>query len=393
MSEEKNIHNFAAKANKSPYIFEGTLQKIQLRSNKICFLPPEPNDEIKQHLTITADGRVWLSRYRFGTVGNEHGLIEKLNFSISPKATDSIMKAVSGYFGNEYPIHLASDVGSWDLTLTNTNGQFYRKIGPLWGDLQTENGGLSDLIRSELERNDLFVFDGNPNYVTKVEIRYHRNTKIKPDVIRPKTAREYSELLILDRSSETLEHVREIGIGCKIRNIYSIKEDIDDLLNGLGTNVFSEIEGNPPDAIDDPLETKDYTIAIHTKHGGERTVSGTFDRNGLPTDWSKFINTVYDFMTSYGIGELFDERVYGKPKRRQSDCIFCNVKFEDGGRTYCYLADSDEYSEGDLVVVPTGADNREAVVRIESIEYHPAEEAPFPLEKTKRILRKYTKED
>ena len=69
---------------------------------------------------------------------------------------------------------------------------------------------------------------------------------------------------------------------------------------------------------------------------------------------------------------------------------FCNVEFEEGGRTYCYLADSDEYSVGDLVVVPAGRDNHEAVARIESIEYHPAEEAPFPIEKTKRIIRKHT---
>lgn len=62
-------------------------------------------------------------------------------------------------------------------------------------------------------------------------------------------------------------------------------------------------------------------------------------------------------------------------------------------RTYCYLADSDEFSEGDLVVVPAGPDNRETVVRIESIEYHPAEEAPFPLEKTKHILRKFQREE
>jgi hypothetical protein len=65
------------------------------------------------------------------------------------------------------------------------------------------------------------------------------------------------------------------------------------------------------------------------------------------------------------------------------------VEFEDGGRTYCYLADSDDFCEGDLVVVPAGPDNHEAVVRIESIEYHSSESAPFPVEKIKHIQRKY----
>ena len=58
-----------------------------------------------------------------------------------------------------------------------------------------------------------------------------------------------------------------------------------------------------------------------------------------------------------------------------------------------YIADNDKFEEGDWVVVPAGQDNHEAIVRIESIEYHPAEEAPFPIEKTKHILRKYEEDD
>lgn len=68
------------------------------------------------------------------------------------------------------------------------------------------------------------------------------------------------------------------------------------------------------------------------------------------------------------------------------------VEFEDGGQTYSYLADTDDYEVDDLVVVPAGYDNRETVVRIVSIEYRQPEDAPFPLEKTKHILRKYEKE-
>lgn len=68
------------------------------------------------------------------------------------------------------------------------------------------------------------------------------------------------------------------------------------------------------------------------------------------------------------------------------------MQFEPDGCTYCYLADSDDYDEGDLVVVPAGKANREAVVKIKSVEYHGAENAPYPIEKTKHILRKYEKE-
>lgn len=377
------------------FTFEGTLRKIQLISSGICYGPcPEPGDEIEQHLTITADGRVWVSRYRFGVPGSEHELIEKSNFCISSEAVEKIMGAVTDYFGNEYDIEFVTDVGSWNLVLTNTEGKGYKMTGPLCHDLQTAFGGLSDLIRTNLNRNDLFAFDGNPDSVIKAEIKYHRNTKIKPVTI-PEDATweyaiwDYNEFLILDRTSETLEHVREIGSGCKVTNIYYVQEGIASFLNNINIDAFSEIEGNPPDVVDDPMEIKEYTITLHTKHGVIREITGTFDKKGLPTDWPDFIDGVYEFMAFYGLGELFDKRAYGKAKRRQSDYIFCNVVFEEGGRTYCYLADSDDYCEGDLVVAPAGPENREAVVRIESIEYYSEDEAPFPVDRAKHILRKY----
>lgn len=288
---------------------------------------PGAGDEIEQHLTITADGRVWVSRYRFGVPGSEHELIEKSNFCISSEAVEKIMGAVTDYFGNEYDIEFATDVGSWNLVLTNTEGKGYKMTGPLCHDLQTASGGLSDLIRTNLNRNDLFAFDGNPDSVIKVEIKYHRNTKIKPGTISEDATWEYAiwdynEFLILDRTSETLEHVREIGSGCKVTNIYYVQEGIASFLNNINIDAFSEIEGNPPDVVDDPMEIKEYTITLHTKHGVIREITGTFDKKGLPTDWPDFIDGVYEFMAFYGLGELFDKRAYGKAKRRQSDYIF-----------------------------------------------------------------------
>ena len=51
----------------TPLIFKGTLQKIRIVSNSICYgPPPEPEEEVEQHLTINAEGRVWFSSYKFG---------------------------------------------------------------------------------------------------------------------------------------------------------------------------------------------------------------------------------------------------------------------------------------------------------------------------------------
>ena len=81
--------------------------------------------------------------------------------------------------------------------------------------------------------------------------------------------------------------------------------------------------------------------------------------------------------------------MHGKPLRKKSDYIFCNVRFNDYGKKYCYLTEDDTLKPEDYVVVPVGKDNHEKVVQIESIEYHSAENVPFPLDKMKMIIRKY----
>ena len=84
-------------------------------------------------------------------------------------------------------------------------------------------------------------------------------------------------------------------------------------------------------------------------------------------------------MSFYGIGELFERSSYNRPKRRQSDYIFCDVEFETGGKTYCYIADDDSYEVNDIALVPAGHDNHQVLVRIVEKNYCSAENAPFPM--------------
>ena len=76
-----------------------------------------------------------------------------------------------------------------------------------------------------------------------------------------------------------------------------------------------------------------------------------------------------------------------------TDFIYCQVAFSRSSYTYSYIADEDIYREGDLVVVPVGPSNDERVVRIERIDYYSADEVPYPVDKTKHIIRKYEESD
>lgn len=66
---------------------------------------------------------------------------------------------------------------------------------------------------------------------------------------------------------------------------------------------------------------------------------------------------------------------------------YLSVSFEGSSKTYYYRTEDSSVAEGDTVLVPFGAEERVGVV--EEVEIFDEDAVPFPLEKTKFILKKY----
>lgn len=379
------------------YVFQGTLKKIHIVSNNICYGPePQSSDEVEQWLTINDEGCIWFSGYNYGDTEN-YDKARSRNFKIEKNATDKLFKAMSAYFGNEYEEIFATDIGTWVMELTNTEGVTYNFSGSLCADFDYRGIDLSDFIRETTGMDDLYVFDGNckPDVINRIVFDYHRITKSKPKVV-PEWATweyvtwDYTERLLIDRETETLEHIQNIGTGCKVSRKYEIEGGIENLLDNFDADeLFLHIEGNDGDIVENSRETKDYTITIDYKKNPQRVVTGTFDKKGLPSDFDEFAETVSDFIRFYGLGEILDPSLYGKVKGCKKDYIFCSVTFDDSQKSYYYLTDDDSIVIGDFVVVPVGKDNHETVVEVVGIEYFAEENVPLPIEKTKLIIRKY----
>ena len=240
------------------------------------------------------------------------------------------------------------------------------------------------------------VFDLKPE--TKYEITLVKEDGTVLDKVKFTTEYEfvtwnYAEVLTIDRATETLTNHIQFAEQCSVTNTYHVEEGISSLLDELWPEMFDDVTGNTPDAIDNPMNQCNYRITVRTQHGTEKTIEGSFDKLGLPDEYPEFIEKIYDFMAFYGIGELFNEASYGKAKRTSSDYIFCDVEFEPGGKTYCYLTDDDSYEVGDTVLVPAGHDNHEALVRIVDKNYYSSEEAPFPVEKAKHIIKRIDEDE
>ena len=175
---------------------------------------------------------------------------------------------------------------------------------------------------------------------------------------------------------------------------YYVQGGVEGLLDDIDADdLFGEIEGNPDAVVDNPLETKDYTITVDFKKGPQRVIQGTYDKKSLPEFWSDFADSIWQFMRFYGMGEILDPAVYEKIKRRRNDYIYCSVEFDEGYKSYYYIADEDDISVGDYVIVPVGKDNHHSVAEVVKVEYFSEEDVPLPLDRTKHIIRKCTDED
>lgn len=381
--------------------FCGKLKTIRLDSELSLFLMPADGTEVRQRLTITRDGRGFLTRSTFGSIPRDvrwedhFDKKKQTRFHLAPEHAERIMQAFEETFSDPgLVIEMAYDAGCWGLVLENEEGKKFRWSGSLLDDSFPGADELSDLVREETGIEDLFVFDGCPDRIEKLEFRYHQKTAIRPEGSDDKPVfMEFNESLSIDRKTETLKHVHGLSPECQVTNIYHISGGIPNLLDGLVDMDLTEREGNPPDAVDNPNDVKEYSLKVRWRSGQVDQMDGTYDKLSLPEDFPELVEKARDFISFYGLGEFFNEDAYSRKKRRKSDLIFCKVIFADAEKEYTYLADEDIYEKGDFAWAPAGEENEEKVVRVTDVEYLQPEKAPFPVEKTKKLIRRLTPEE
>ena len=135
---------------------ERPIRKITLDSNALCYGPmPEPEDIIRQRITITTLGKVYISQYTFS--GNR---VDRQILTIDEYDAEEMVYDLVDYFEGKDADFEVTDVGSWDLVITSANGKEYKFDGSLYyapGDWLQE---YSKNLRKYFKRWDLFVFDG-----------------------------------------------------------------------------------------------------------------------------------------------------------------------------------------------------------------------------------------
>jgi hypothetical protein len=133
-----------------------------------------------------------------------------------------------------------------------------------------------------------------------------------------------------------------------------------------------------------------YSYTLVALYSDETKVQrrGIYDRVHIPEEpWEKVISTIRYFLGLFMFGEIVGLSGFMNAMR-VGEVKCCGVEFTTGGKIYQYRTFDLRIAVGDSVLVPAGDHNyeREAVVR--TVEFCRWDNTPYPLEKTKQILRK-----
>ena len=385
-----------AEDNAPPFVFFGNVKKVKIHSNDICFgYCPKEDDEIEQHLTITEDGRVWLTRYAIKENLNfaDYKKTEQKQFRIEPEKAKFLLSKFTQYFRDEYEMSFATDVGSFEMWIDDDEGKKAYFIGPLISEFVVDGYDLSQLVRDTLNDQSLLVFDGN-NYekIKRITIDYRFTSVIIPADDSIDIKWEYKDHLVIDRQTETIEDTLQLAEQCDVTRKYHVADGVSSFLDDFDIEtLFTEFYEPESDVLPSPEGTAEYEVKVEFYRQEPRIISGKYDKQGLPKDWPEFIESLYDFISFYGFGEMFDKKQYEKTYRKKNDYIFLSVKFGDYGKPYYYLTDDDSIQIGEQVVVPVGDEGAERIVRVSKKQYFQADNVPMSLEKVKSIIGRFTR--
>lgn len=339
----------------------------------------EPVGKIKFTLGNVAEGYKTVEISIVSTEQDTHAVYKILrsglldldrNKKIAAQMSDDWLKELAELEIFSWKENYSADVadgGQWQLIFDNGR-EIYRGQGL---NAYPENFerflDWLDALVPELE----FV---NRKRLEKITLDYSRESAIGYMISECLTIDRREKILTLDKKNAYVfaNHVYRLG---------SNKEKIFDACQNFFDNLEVE-EGNPYY----PARIK---IELVRHDGSIENFETSYNENFLPgmTNLMKEIQNCASDLTA----EIFSPSP--AEKKTEDKYIFCKVQFKGSYKHYTYRTDDETLSVGDVVDVPVGKNNDVATARIVEIGYFEEYEAPFPVDKIKKIIGKHIADD
>jgi ADP-ribosylglycohydrolase len=137
-----------------------------------------------------------------------------------------------------------------------------------------------------------------------------------------------------------------------------------------------------------PYDNYSYTLSALYSDETKLQRRGIYDRVHIPEEsWKKVISAIREFLGLFMFGEIVNLSGFMNAMR-VGEVKYCGVEFSAGGKMYHYRTADLRIAVGDSVIVPAGDNNYEREAVVKTVEFCRWDDTPYPLEKTKQILRK-----
>lgn len=199
--------------------------------------------------------------------------------------------------------------------------------------------------------------------------------------------RGYAETLVVDRVAGRFSFSKRID---GMRFFRMAFRDIWDEINGILIAADRCVHSGDWAHLTDDLDDKERYIWIVAEYA-DSTIqirAAACDRSAVPeAPWLTMMREIRGALQSHLVFEVFDETAF-LDARREGDVKYVSVCFNDYGQTYSYITEDAGIQAGDRVVVPCGPGNTQRIATVVEVRYYPMDRTPYPLEKTKRVIRR-----
>lgn len=135
------------------------IQKVRIVSKNICYGPePLPDDEVEQHLAVSSSGRVWFTGYKYAKGFGKFEICRREQFEIKKLVAKEIMELFSQYLNCDRLGFYITDIGDWEMVITDIEGKEHDLSGPLCGGLTVGDTNLTYYLREHIPVNGLLLF-------------------------------------------------------------------------------------------------------------------------------------------------------------------------------------------------------------------------------------------
>ena len=205
----------------------------------------------------------------------------------------------------------------------------------------------------------------------------------------------WSEEFILSRPYSSMEYHLQLQ-GREMSAQYQDIPQVRELFHKMEEVHFPTPQKNTPtDVMHNSKSQSCYRITAFYASEGRRVMCGRLDGYGIPEHFEDFVECIHQIIAWPCVSDVLDRRIYSRIPRRRSDLMFCDVLFAErcDSRTFSYLCPDKNICQGSWVLAPFGKGNRIRAGYVYDIQYAQPENAPYPVHRTKKIIRECTQDD